>query len=103
MDRFLPGVGEFNRGVGKLNLSLGIFQLEVGRGSVKLIQGVKIAHSFLQPVSNLFHSIILSLPLQFCLWLSKNFRNSPLKMEKKAVLIGRVVLADLEISLIHSI
>ena len=33
------------------------------KGPVKLIQWVKIAHSFLQSVSNLFHSIILSLPM----------------------------------------
>ena len=30
------------------------------KGHVKLIQQVKIAHSFLQSVSNLFHFIILS-------------------------------------------
>ena len=33
------------------------------KGPVKLIQRVKIAHSFLQSVSNLFHFIILSLPM----------------------------------------
>ena len=33
------------------------------RGPVKLIQRVKIAHSFLQSLSNLFHFIILSLPM----------------------------------------
>ena len=32
-------------------------------GPVQLIQWVKIAHSFLQSVSNLFHFIILSLPM----------------------------------------
>ena len=32
-------------------------------GPVKLIQRVKIAHSFLQSVSNQFHFIILSLPM----------------------------------------
>ena len=33
------------------------------KGPVKLIQKDKIAHSFLQSVSNLFHFIILSLPM----------------------------------------
>ena len=34
-----------------------------GKGPVKLIKWVKIAHSFLQFVSNQFHVIILSLPM----------------------------------------
>ena len=33
------------------------------KGPVKLIQRVKIAHSFLRSVSNQFHFIILSLPM----------------------------------------
>ena len=33
------------------------------KGPVKLIKRVKIAHSFLQSVSNQFHLIILSLPV----------------------------------------
>ena len=33
------------------------------KGPVKLIKRVKIAHSFLQFVSNQFHVIILSLPM----------------------------------------
>ena len=33
------------------------------KGPVKLIKRVKIAHSFLQSVSNQFHFIILSLPV----------------------------------------
>ena len=33
------------------------------KGSVKLIKQVKIAHSFLESVSNQFHVIILSLPM----------------------------------------
>ena len=33
------------------------------KGPVKLIKRVKIAHSFLQYVSNQFHVIILSLPM----------------------------------------
>ena len=32
----------------------------VSEGPVKLVQRVKIAHSFLQSVSNLFHFIILT-------------------------------------------
>ena len=32
------------------------------KGPVKLIKWVKIAHSFLQSVSNQFHFIILSIP-----------------------------------------
>ena len=43
------------------------------KGLVKLIKPVKIDHSFLQSVSNEFHVIILSLPMQFYKWLSKNF------------------------------
>ena len=40
-------------------------QLKIGKdkGPVKLIIRVKIAHSFLQSVSNQFHIIILSLPM----------------------------------------
>ena len=34
-----------------------------GKGPVKLIKRVKIAHSFLQSVSAQFHIIILSLPM----------------------------------------
>ena len=33
------------------------------KGPVKLIQRVKRAHSFSQPASNLFHFMILSLPM----------------------------------------
>ena len=33
------------------------------KGPVKLIERVKIAHSFLQSVSNQFHIIILSMPI----------------------------------------
>ena len=33
------------------------------KGSVELIKRVKIAHSFIQSVSNQFHVIILSLPV----------------------------------------
>ena len=33
------------------------------KGPVKLIKRVKIAHSFLQSVSDQFHVIILSLPM----------------------------------------
>ena len=33
------------------------------KGPVKLIKRLKIAHSFLQSVSNQFHVIILSLPM----------------------------------------
>ena len=35
----------------------------LNKGPVKLIKRVKIAHSFLQSVSNQFHVIILSLPM----------------------------------------
>ena len=34
-----------------------------GKGLVKLMQRVKIAHSFLQSVSNQFQVIILNLPM----------------------------------------
>ena len=43
------------------------------KGPVKLIKQVKIAHSALQSVSNQFRVIILSLPVYFYKWLSKNF------------------------------
>ena len=33
------------------------------KGPLKLIKWIKIAHSFLQSLSNLFHFIILSLPI----------------------------------------
>ena len=39
-----------------------IHRLET-KGPVKLIKRVKIAHSFLQSVSNQFHVIILNLPM----------------------------------------
>ena len=42
------------------------------KGPARLIQRVKIAHPFLQSVSSLFHSIILSLPAWFYIWLSNN-------------------------------
>ena len=42
------------------------------KGPVKLIKRVKITHSFLQSVSNQFHGIILSLPMEFYKWVSKN-------------------------------
>ena len=40
------------------------------------------ANLFLQSVLNQFHVIISSLPMQFYKWLSKNFPNPLLKMEK---------------------
>ena len=40
--------------------SMGLIEV---KGPVKLIKRVKIAHSFLQSVSNQFHVIILSLPM----------------------------------------
>ena len=36
---------------------------DIGKGPVKLIKRVKIAHSFLQCVSKQFHVISLSLPM----------------------------------------
>ena len=51
------------------------------KGPVKLIKRVKIAHSFLQSVSNQFHFIILSLPMQVYKWLSKNFLKPTSKHE----------------------
>ena len=55
------------------------------KGSVKLMQRVKIAHSFLQSVSNLSLFIISSLPMEFYIWLSKKF----LKLTSKNGAIGR--------------
>ena len=57
----------------------------IPKGPVKPIKQVKIAHSFLQSVSNQFHVIILSLPMYFYKWLSKNF----LKPTSKNGDIGR--------------
>ena len=61
----------------------------MGKGPVKLIKRVKIAHSFLQSssVSNQFHIIILSLPMKFFKWLSKNF----LKTTSNNGEIGRLI------------
>ena len=39
------------------------------KGTVKLIERVEKAHSFLHSVSNQFHVIILSLPMYFYKWL----------------------------------
>ena len=36
---------------------------KIHEGPVELIKQVEVAHSFLQPVSNQFHVIILSLPM----------------------------------------
>ena len=55
------------------------FIAQRNKGPVILIKRVKIAHSFLQSVSNQFHIIILSLPMQFCKWLSKNVSKSTSK------------------------
>ena len=43
--------------------SKGVIKLSESKGPMKLMQWVKIAYSFLQPMSNLFHFIILSLPM----------------------------------------
>ena len=53
------------------------------KGPVKLIKRVKIAHSFLQAVSNQFHVIILNLPMWFYKWLSKNFSKHTSKNGEK--------------------
>ena len=59
------------------------FIMYIRKRPVKLIQRVKIAHSFLQPVSNLFHFIVLSLPMWFYTWLSKNFPKALLKWKNR--------------------
>ena len=46
------------------------------------MQRVKIAHSFLQSVSNQFRVIILSLRMWFYEWLSKNFSKPTSKNEE---------------------
>ena len=58
----------FNQGFSARNLIRTFY-----KGPVKLIKPVKIAHSFLQSVSDWFHVIILSLPIKFYKWLSKHF------------------------------
>ena len=50
-------------------------------GPVKLLPRVKIARLFLQSVSNLFHFIILSLLMNFNIWLSKNLLKHTFKIE----------------------
>ena len=63
------------------------------KGPVKLMQRVKIAHLFLQPVSNQFHVIILSLSLQFYKWLSKNF-SKPTSKNGEIVHFNRSLLIE---------
>ena len=68
------------------NLALTCFQL---KGPVKLIERVKIPHSFLQSVSDQFHIIV-------CLCNSSNgcqriFRNPLLKIEIWVILIFGVI------------
>ena len=46
-----------------MNYPLGAVRVKDKKGPVKLIQRVKIAHSFLQSVSDQFHVIILSLSM----------------------------------------
>ena len=43
--------------------SHGVKQIDILKGPVKLIKRVKIAHTFLESVSDQFHVIILSLPM----------------------------------------
>ena len=57
----------------------------IRKGPVKLIKRVKIAHSFLQSVSDQFHVIILNLSGSFYKWLSKKFSKPTSKDEE----IGR--------------
>ena len=47
----------------RINRELKTCNYNPEKGPVKLIMRVKIAHSFLQSVSNQFHVIILSLPM----------------------------------------
>ena len=57
------GIPEFRKTLnGFPGIPVKIYKI-LGKGPVKLIQRVKIAQSFLQSVSNLFHFIILSLPM----------------------------------------
>ena len=53
--------------------SKNVIACQFPKGPVKLIKRVKIAHSFLQSVSNQFRVINLRLPMYFYKWLSKNF------------------------------
>ena len=61
------------------------------KGPVKLIQRVKIAHSFSQSVSNLFHFVTLSMPMTHAYVVLHTavkdlFGNPSLKMEKYVIL-----------------
>ena len=60
------------------------------KGPVELIKRVKIGHS-LQSVSDQFHVVILSLPMYFYKWLSKNFSKPTSKNGHMGILICRVI------------
>ena len=63
------------------------------KGPLKLMQRVKIAHSFLQSVLNLFHFIILSLPIWFYISLSKNF-SKPTSKDREIGRFDRSLLME---------
>ena len=54
---------EWDQGVPKRERRNGLIGPTSSEEPVKIIQRVKMAHSFLQSVSNQFHFIILSLPM----------------------------------------
>ena len=63
------------------------------KGPVKLIKRVKIALSFLQSVSDQFHIIILSFPMYFYKWVSKNF-SKPTSINGETCRFNRSVLKE---------
>ena len=91
-------IGKFSRFLSNhTNLLSGGFENSNNKGPVKLILRVKIAHSFSQSVSNLFHFIILSLYI----WVSKDSseptsKNGEIGRFNRSSLI-EAILADLEI------
>ena len=73
--------------------------LQTYKGPVKLIQRVKIAHSFLQSALNLFHFIILSLPISIYIELSKNFLKPNSKNGEIGPFNGSLLIESLELTL----
>ena len=66
---------------------------------MKLMQWVKIAHSFLQSVLNLFHFSILSLPTSFYICLSKNSSKPVSKNGEIGRLIRSLLIESFQLTL----
>ena len=62
------------------DINLKCTQIKLNKGPEKLIQQLKIVHSFLHAFLNLFNFVISSLSLYFCIWLLKEFSEPAFKM-----------------------